>query len=63
MKSLPYAVRDVDIACATFMEEIVKATTVDECLHLREAIGQCVLKLAAMESSASDRAERLCGGK
>lgn len=60
--TVPYAVRDIDCAIAVFMDEIVNCKASHEALILREIISDCVLKLAAMESSALDRADRLCGG-
>jgi hypothetical protein len=60
---LPYAVRDIDMACATIMDEILSAKTIDDCERIRRVASECSLKLAAMESSALDRATRLTGGR
>lgn len=60
---IPWEVREIDGACATFMDEIITAKSVTRLLELREVIAQCVLKLAALETSCLDRADRLVEGR
>lgn len=60
---VPWEVREIDGACATFMDEIITAKTVARCLELKRVIEECALKLLALESAALDRADRLCGGR
>lgn len=57
---IPWEVREIDGACATFMDEIVTAKSVTRLLELKQIIEECALKLLAMESSALERADRLC---
>jgi hypothetical protein len=59
---LPWEVREIDGAIATFMDEIVCATTVDRLLEISRIAQECAMKLLTIESSAMDRAGRLCGG-
>lgn len=59
---VPWEVREIDGAIATFMDEIITAKTVSRCLELKRVIEECALKLLALESSALERADRLVGG-
>lgn len=55
-----WEVREIDGACATFMDEILTATSVTRCLELKAILEQCALKLLTLESAALERADRLC---
>lgn len=59
--ALAYAVRDVQMAEATFMDEIVNCTTVDQAMKLKDVIEERALCMWALVSSALDRADRLSG--
>ena len=56
---IPWEVREIDGACAMFMEEIMTAKTVDRLLEIKQVAEECALKLLTLESSALDRADRL----
>lgn len=57
---IPWEVREIDGAVATFMDEIVSAKSVTRLLEIKDICEACALKLLALESSALDRADRLC---
>ena len=55
---LPWEIREVDGAVATFMDEIVTSRSVERDLEIARLAGACAMKLLAIESSALDRANR-----
>ena len=55
---LPWEVREIDSAVATFMDEIVTSRSVERDLEIARIAGTCAMQLLAIESSALDRANR-----
>ena len=55
---LPWEIREVDGAVATFMDEIITSKTVERDLEIARLAGACAMQLLAIESSALDRANR-----